>query len=55
MFATEGAYLSTTAMLPQGGMEVDRYWEFCLSAPFVFRMEQTLSLALSQIQDRGVV
>ncbi len=51
----EGAYLPTSAMLPEGGMEVDSYWEYCLPAPFAPGMEQTLEQTLTSLRERDGV
>lgn len=46
----EGLYLPTTAMLDEGGMEVESYWEYGYPAPLAPGMEQVVRDALVRLQ-----
>lgn len=53
---TDGAqiYLPSSRMLPEGGYEVDSYWEYHHPAPLAPGMEQVLDDALRVLQGDGV-
>ena len=46
-------YLTTDAMLPEGGYEVDSYWEYHWPAPLAPGGEKVLEDALRQLRDCG--
>ena len=48
-------YLTTDAMLPEGGYEVDSYWEYHWPAPLAPGGEQLLLNAVRQIRDSGQI
>ena len=47
-------YLPTSAMLPEGGMEVESYWEYGMPAPVAKGTEDVVTKALTELRDRGV-
>lgn len=49
------AYLPSSRMLPEGGYEVDSYWEYHQPAPFAPGMEEVLSTAVTQLRGEGVL
>lgn len=53
---TDGAqmYLPTTAMLPEGGYEVESYWEYHQPAPLAGGMEKILTDSLVQLKTAGI-
>jgi hypothetical protein len=53
---TDGAqiYIPTTAMLPEGGYEVESYWEYRHPAPLAPGIEQVLRDGLGKLQSGGI-
>lgn len=53
---TDGAqlYLPTSAMLDEGGYEVESYWEYRQPAPLVKGMEKILTETLAQMRGNGI-
>jgi hypothetical protein len=53
---TDGAqmYLPTTAMLPEGGYEVESYWEYRQPAPLAGGMEKILIESLGKLKAQGI-
>jgi len=49
-----GLYLPTTAMLPEGGMEVNSYWEYGMPAPIAKGPEAVVTRALTELRARGI-
>lgn len=50
----QGAYLPTTAMLPEGGYEVVSSWEYGLPNGFAPGMEQEVRRALEELRGQGI-
>ncbi len=48
----EGLYLPTTAMLAEGGYEVDSYWEYGYYGPLVPGIEQAITQAIGKVCDQ---
>jgi len=48
-------YLPTSAMLDEGGYEVDSYWEYRQPAPLAKGLEKILTATLGQLRDQGIV
>ena len=47
-------YLPTTEMLPEGGYEVESYWEYRMPAPLAGGMEKILETTLNQMRSMGI-
>ena len=47
-------YLPTSAMLDEGGYEVESYWEYRQPAPLAKGLEKILTATLGQLRDRGI-
>ncbi|MCC7517556.1 MAG: hypothetical protein IT578_00050 [Verrucomicrobiae bacterium] len=50
----EGLYLATSEMLPQGGMEVESYWEYGPPSPLAPGMEAILARTLEAFRRSGI-
>ena len=48
-------YLPTSAMLDEGGYEVESYWEYRQPAPLAKGIENILTYTLGQLRNRGIV
>ncbi len=53
---TDGAqmYLPTTAMLPEGGYEVESFWEYHQPSPLAGGMEKILSESMENLKRAGI-
>ena len=49
-----GLYLPVSKMLPEGGYEVESYWEYGFPSPLAENMEEIVSDALSQLRYCGI-
>ena len=47
-------YLPTSAMLDEGGYEVESYWEYRQPAPLAKGMEKILSETLAEMREKGI-
>ena len=50
----QGLYLPVSRMLPEGGYEVESYWEYGFPAPLAEGMERVVLEALTELRGRGI-